>query len=303
MASQMLLPGYEKTEADMVAEAMALPLEAKIQTAIDTLRAYEPMALSLNPAGFWLAFSGGKDSCVMLELAKMAGVKYHAAYSVTTIDPPELVRFIKREHPDVEWVRQPISFFARLARRSNGPPTRLARWCCEEFKEGGGRGWMKLIGIRVAESSRRAKLWRTYVPNRRGGGIVCPICYWTDEDVWQFIRQRMLPYCELYDQGFARLGCVGCPMGGPNSVAREFDRWPRYRALWKRAIVRFWERWHDVPRNDGKPRYSAAFASGDAMWEWWLSGARRDDGLQCQGEFLFADDNEDDAAPARKGDE
>lgn len=288
MKDQMLLPGYEKTEADMVAEAMAMPLEVKIQTAIDTLRAYEPMALALNPAGFWLAFSGGKDSCVMLELAKMAGVKYHSAYSVTTIDPPELVRFIKRHHPSVERVRQPQHLLTRMQSKTLGPPTRLSRWCCEEYKEGGGTGWMKLIGIRVAESSRRAKLWRTYVPNRKGGGIVCPICYWTDDDVWQFIRQRSLPYCELYDQGFSRLGCVGCPLGGPNSQAKEFARWPRFEALWKRAIVRFWERWHDVPRNDGKPRYSAGFASGEEMWDWWRSGVRKDSGLGCQGEFLFS---------------
>ena len=52
--------------------------------------------------GFWLSFSGGKDSVVILELAKMAGVKFTAYYSVTTIDPPELVRFIIEEHPEVK---------------------------------------------------------------------------------------------------------------------------------------------------------------------------------------------------------
>lgn len=293
MAEQLTLPGYEKNEADLVAEAMARPLEEKIETAIQTLRMYEPMALELSPDGYWLAFSGGKDSCVMLELAKMAGVKYHAAYSVTTIDPPELVRFIKRHHPEVEWVRQEKSMFSRLVDKSNGPPTRNMRWCCKEYKEQGGVGWGKLIGVRVAESKRRAKLWRTYVPHRENGWFVCPICYWTDDDVWNFIRLRNLPYCELYDQGFTRLGCIGCQLGGADNMQREFLRWPRYKDLWHRAVVRFWEKWHNIPRNDGKPRYSAGFSSGEEMWKWWVSGVRKDDGLECQGEFLFSDGGEE----------
>ena len=66
----------------------------KVQTAIDRLRAFEP-----KDRPYWLAFSGGKDSCVILELAKMAGVNFEAHYNVTSVDPPELVRFIKKQHP------------------------------------------------------------------------------------------------------------------------------------------------------------------------------------------------------------
>lgn len=94
-----LLPGYEPSEADLVEQALAQPLTRKIELAIATLREYEAMALKLNERGYWLAYSGGKDSDVILELAKMAGVKYRAVYNVTTIDPPELVLYIKREHP------------------------------------------------------------------------------------------------------------------------------------------------------------------------------------------------------------
>ena len=43
-------------------------------------------------AGYWLAFSGGKDSIVLHRLAEMAGVKFDAHYGLTTIDPPELVQ-------------------------------------------------------------------------------------------------------------------------------------------------------------------------------------------------------------------
>ena len=98
---QQLLPTFKPTEADLAERAMALPLEDKIRNAIGLLQLHEPMAKRISPDGYWLAFSGGKDSCVIKELARMAGVAFLPVYNVTTIDPPELVRFIKREHPDV----------------------------------------------------------------------------------------------------------------------------------------------------------------------------------------------------------
>lgn len=67
----------------------------KVQTAIDRLRAFEP------EDGYYLAFSGGKDSQCIYHLAEMAGVKFDAHYRITSVDPPELVRFIKTQYPDV----------------------------------------------------------------------------------------------------------------------------------------------------------------------------------------------------------
>ena len=69
----------------------------KVQTAIKRLQTFEP------PDGYYLAFSGGKDSVVIKMLADMAGVRYDAHYNVTGIDPPELVYFIRQHHPDVVW--------------------------------------------------------------------------------------------------------------------------------------------------------------------------------------------------------
>lgn len=69
----------------------------KVQVAIDRLRAFEPKE------GYYLCFSGGKDSSVIKALADMAGVAYDAHYNCTGIDPPEAVRFIKKQHPDVEF--------------------------------------------------------------------------------------------------------------------------------------------------------------------------------------------------------
>lgn len=71
-------------------------LDNKVKKSIERLKAFEP------PEGYYLAFSGGKDSVTCKALLDMAGVKYDATYRVTTVDPPELVRFIKNVHPDVK---------------------------------------------------------------------------------------------------------------------------------------------------------------------------------------------------------
>jgi len=71
--------------------------EDHVKRAIRLLQEHEP------PEGYYGAFSGGKDSCTIKALAKMAGVKVRWHYNHTTIDAPELVRFIKSEHSDVEW--------------------------------------------------------------------------------------------------------------------------------------------------------------------------------------------------------
>ena len=87
----------------------------KVQKAINRLKMFEPRE------GYFLAFSGGKDSQCIYHLAKMAGVKFEAHYSVTTVDPPELVRFIKKEYPDVIWDRhygkdgKPMSMFRLIS--------------------------------------------------------------------------------------------------------------------------------------------------------------------------------------------
>lgn len=287
--TEQTLPGFEPSAADLTREAMARPLAEKIETAIATLRLWEEAALARDERGYWLAYSGGKDSDAILELARMAGVAYSPAYSVTTIDPPELVRYIRREHALVEFVRPRKALLVRLAEDGRGPPTRLQRWCCDEYKEHGGAGMVKLVGVRAAESARRAKTWKTVVPNRRSGAIVCPILYWTDADVWAFHALRGIPHCELYDEGFRRIGCIGCPLAGPAMQRREFDRWPRYEQAWRRAFERYWARWHGVPTIKGKQRWFEEFGSWEALWDWWVSGVAKQDGDDggCQMELLF----------------
>ena len=114
----------------------------KVKIALDRIRTFEP------EEGYYVAFSGGKDSCVVLDLVKRAGVKFDAHYNLTTVDPPELVRFVKKEHPEVE-IDRPKKSMWQLIEQHLGPPTRVVRFCCGDLKEsqGGGQArnyWRKM---------------------------------------------------------------------------------------------------------------------------------------------------------------
>lgn len=206
--------GNDDQEA-MYQEALRVPLADKIQMAIGLIQLYEPSALRLSEDGFYVCFSGGKDSIVMARLFEMAGVKYNLNYSNVTIDPPELVRFIKREYPQTIWHNPKKHILRHMVDNCQGLPTRIMRWCCSIYKEQGGNGLFKVLGVRAAESARRKGLWQPIrtIPGQKAP-VMSPILYWTDEDVWQFIRGNEMPYCSLYDEGYHRLGCVGCPMSG-----------------------------------------------------------------------------------------
>ena len=129
-------------------------MSEKVFKSLERLKAFEP------EEGYYLAFSGGKDSVVCKALLDMAKCKYDAVYRVTSVDPPDLVRFIKDEHPDV--VREvprdsdgkPMTMWNIIPRHLM-PPTRIVRYGCSDLKESGGDGRMTVTGVRWAESSNR----------------------------------------------------------------------------------------------------------------------------------------------------
>ena len=261
------LPGIPESEEQLAEKARRQPLAAKIERAVALLRLYEPQALRYAPTGYYLAFSGGKDSVVCKQLCLEAGVRFRAVYNNTTIDPPELHAYLREHHPDVEWAGPPKGrgFFYHL--RKWGLPHHHARWCCAVLKEGGGRDEFKIIGVRAAESARRAALWKEFTVNREAGApLLAPIVHWTDEDVWAFIRDRSLPYCELYDQGFDRIGCVGCCMKGGAAVLRDFDRWPRHARAYEAAARVYFAAACERRKAQGK-RIDNTF---DDYWRRWL---------------------------------
>lgn len=274
----------EPSDRELVA---AMSLDGRIKRAVTLLREHEP------EDGYYGAFSGGKDSCTIKALAAMAGVRAEWWYNNTTIDPPELVRFIKRQHPDVKW-NNPIygNMLVRIAEGPHGvaPPTRFSRWCCKEYKEGGGKGRIRILGVRAEESGKRKKRWREVAEDLNSEKVVCPIVYWTEEQVWEFIRYFNIAYCELYDEGWDRMGCLLCPLANVTQKEAQAKRWPKYAAKWRAAVTANWMRWKDVPRKDGEPRFQSKFATADEFWKWWMTDERPDLNRECQSGLLWTNE-------------
>lgn len=218
-------------------DGFGMSLPGKISESIKLLQDFEADAIEYSAEGYYLCFSGGKDSIVIKDLAIKSGVAFTSNYSVTTIDPPELTRFIKHHHPDVIWHRPKIPLLKMVEKK--GLPTRRMRWCCSLYKEQGGHGLVKIMGVRSEESPRRAKRWShiSAWKGNKGGWVVNPILDWTTTDVWDYIYQEKMPYCTLYDEGFKRIGCIGCPMTRSDI---GFKRWPHFKKLWRNAARKRW---------------------------------------------------------------
>lgn len=258
--------------------------QKKILHSIDLLRKAERLAKSYDKEnGYYLAFSGGKDSQCLYHMAKLAGVQFQAHMNLTSVDPPEVIRFVRKQYPDV-LLAKPHDSIYNVAIRKKILPTRRVRWCCEEYKEMAGAGKVTLIGIRKAESVRRSKRNEVEINNRSFSGtldeledyrkqktakakqrkaqkngegvtivnadgervlgcirgkeslLISPIIEWTDKEVWLFLNTLGIAHCELYDQGFNRIGCIICPMSSPKQQAKGMMRWPHVKRNWIKAI-------------------------------------------------------------------
>lgn len=130
-------------------------LMEKEQIAIERLKAFAPQ--SGEP--YYLCYSGGKDSDVIRILAQLAGVPHELHHNLTTVDAPETMQYLKTI-PDliIDKSRyddgRPKTMWNLIPHRKM-PPTRIARWCCAELKEHGGKGRLKITGVRWAESLNR----------------------------------------------------------------------------------------------------------------------------------------------------
>ena len=217
-------------------------LQKKIDFAIRLLKEYD------NPDNpIEIAYSGGKDSDVILQLAKEAGIHYRAIYKNTTIDPPGTISHVKAM--GVEVMQPKETFFQIVARR--GYPNRIHRICCaflKEYKVGD----KTVIGVRKAESVKRSKIYQEPTAchlyrNKEYAELVYPILEWTDQDVADFIADRGIKCHPLYydEQGQfhveRRLGCMGCPLAYITKREDEFRKYPKLLKAWLKAGRRYIE--------------------------------------------------------------
>lgn len=231
-------------------------LNKKVDLAIRLLR-----SIPTDEGPVELAYSGGKDSDVILSLAKMAGIKYRAIYKNTTIDPPGTIKHC--EENGVEIISPVMRFFDLVAKK--GVPTRRARFCCEVLKE------YKILdrsiqGIRRSESTRRKERYkepeicRTY---SRGNNvrIYLPILEWTDDDVNVFISEHGIKCHPLYYDAEGnfhverRLGCIGCPLKSDNGRA-DYLRYPKML----KQLIKSAQKFIDThPNSSSKKKFGNAY--------------------------------------------
>ena len=163
---------------------------SKLEHSVTLLRKAEGLAKMYdNDDGFFLAFSGGKDSQALYHVTKMAGVLFKGHFSPTSVDPPDLIRFIKNEYPSVEWGHLDFSIYQRAVERRILPTMRV-RWCCADFKETAGAGKVTLIGIRKEESARRAKRHEVEVSNKKFSGSLDEFEDWSKAEIERKTKRK-----------------------------------------------------------------------------------------------------------------
>jgi phosphoadenosine phosphosulfate reductase len=262
-----------------------------LQHSIELLQKAQAMAFTYSEKGYYLAFSGGKDSQALYHVAKMAGVAFEAHYALTTLDPPELVRFIRSNYPDVITDR-PQMTFAQVCLKKKALPTQRMRFCCAVLKETRGAGTVTLTGVRRQESYKRSKRNEAekigskkarfsgtfeqldqFTRNKELEGVQCvngkdkivinPIIEWSEADVWYFLNEvAKVEHCVLYDRGWRRIGCLFCPMASKREILKQGGEYPKYHALIMRTI-------HRLRENGYMNQYTDL--TDEEVFRWWIS--------------------------------
>lgn len=155
----------------------------KLIHSVELLRKAEKLALTYDKEdGFYLAFSGGKDSQALYHVVQLAGVKFRAHMNFTSVDPPQVIRFVRKQYPDVVTHAPQKSIYQLAVDRGILPSMRI-RWCCADLKETAGAGKVTLIGIRKEESTRRAKRHEVEVSSKNFSGNLDEFSEWQKAEI------------------------------------------------------------------------------------------------------------------------
>lgn len=296
-------------------------MKDKERRAIEFIQKAESLALTMNEKGFHLAFSGGKDSIVIYDLMKKSGCKFYAQMHITTVDPPELMKYVRKFYPEVTMIR-PEKSMKQLIIEKGFLPLRQTRYCCTHLKETSGSGMCTVVGVRAAESIKRAKrkpielymakkpkLPKDYVIDGnnliyvqqhfdlfevkneqtltclkgKDKVILSPIFDWTDADVWNYIRSNNLPYCELYDMGFHRIGCLFCPMATEQEKARHFNR---YKGVAEKIYI---PAIRECMKKGSFPRFQTA----EEVFMWWITKGDTEQWLENRNQYEIDFNNQE----------
>lgn len=213
---------------------------------------------------------------------------------------------------------KPVTMWTLIPQKSM-PPTRLVRYCCAVLKEATTSNRFIALGVRRDESSGRrgrdmfgvmggsskdAQFWslehadEVYEESQTRDEIwdcqlitsakqnkdliVNPIYEWSHSDIWEYIRRHDIKTNPLYEHGFDRVGCVGCPLGGRKNMIREFSLYPKH----KRAYIRAFQSLIDKRIADGK---ECKWKTGQEVFDWWIGT----DQIKGQLNLFGEDDGQD----------
>lgn len=206
-------------------------LNAKISFSIDIIKeAYERFGEAMG-----IAFTGGKDSTVLLYLVKTAfgGVIPFKVINIdSTADFPEIYEF--KDRLKKEW-----NFDLRVYRNEEALKSisiaKEKAECCNLLKTAPLKNAIAdlnlkalMTGVRKDEQEFRSK--EVYFSKRENPEHyrIHPILHFTEADIWEYIRSNNIPYCPLYDTGYRSLDCVPCTKkseaGGPERSGRSKDK-------------------------------------------------------------------------------
>lgn len=268
------------------------------QTAIERLKMASDMSLRLYKQPLVITYSGGKDSDVLLHLAGRSGIPYEVLHSLTTADAPETVWHVRDtfRRLELDGVRCDINTHKQpgggnttmwnLIPRKLMPPTRLLRYCCVELKETSGRGRWIATGVRWAESAKRKSRGIMETIHRdkakriilmddndesrmmmencklKGTRTVNPIIDWPTESILDYCAAEKIQMNPLYECGWKRVGCIGCPMARKHRNT-EFSRYPKIKAAYVRAFDR-------MLAERRKRELPCAWQTGEDVMHWWM---------------------------------
>lgn len=273
--------------------------------AIKRIQYAEEIAYKFYKKPMVLAYSGGKDSDVLLELALRAGVDMVVEHNHTTADAPQTVYHIREvfrrlEEMGVpskinwpEYKKQRTTLWQLIAERGM-PPTRIARYCCQVLKEQTAKNTVSITGIRWSESNARSKRGvmekNAQRPSDRvffmddnnelrreleacqtkSKTTINPIINWTDYSLYQFIYSEKIEMNPLYECGFSRVGCIGCPMAGEGRK-KEFAMFPSYERAYRNAFARML-----ALRKQRRPDAPTKWITADDVFNWWMEDKNLD---------------------------
>lgn len=180
---------------------------------------------------FYVAFSGGKDSVVALDIVQRAlpHNEFKVVFGNTDMEFPtttELVQKLSRKCSDegIEFLEAASNMTSKESWNIFGPPARKVRWCCtvhktapvinmlsDKFANGKLRCVM-ITGVRGDESVSRSEYDEMSMGKKMAGQYSFhPILEWSSAEIYLYIYSQGLLLNDAYKYGFNRVGCIMCP--------------------------------------------------------------------------------------------